>query len=483
MTISQPVSAKPLTDISIAQAQAAFRAGTLTSAALVEACLRRIEARSDLNAFVTVDTVGALQAARRADAERAAGKPLKPLAGIPIVVKDNIHAAGLPCTAGSPAFADFVPGEDAPTLKALRDAGVIVLGKTNLNEFAFGATGYNPCLNTGSLAGVRNAWDSSRIAGGSSAGSGVAIGARMALAALGTDTGGSMRIPPSLNGCASLRPSSGRYASQGTVPISRSRDTVGPMASCMADVALLDAVITGEHALPPVTLSGLRLGVPAECWANLDDDTREVASAALVKLQAHGVTLVDIANARLLELNEPIGFPVVIHEALSDMVAYLRDEGPGLSIEEVVSRIGSPDVKAIYENWVLPGKLPTPQGMVDVTPLYQAAQQFGRDALKQRYQELFQTLSLDALIFPTTTIVAPEANPGVNDPSVFGKLIRNTEPGASAGLACIQLPAGLGARTGLPVGLELDGPAFDDRRMLAIGIALESVLGRIPAAA
>jgi mandelamide amidase len=473
----------PPNHFTIHEAQQAFRAGGLTSVALVEACLHRIEARSELNAFVTVDPAGALQAARAADAARAAGQPLKPLAGIPIVVKDNIHAAGLPCSAGSPAFAGFVPREDAPTLKALRDAGAIVLGKTQLHEFAFGATGYNPCFNTGSLIGVRNAYDRNRISGGSSAGSGVAIGARMALAALGTDTGGSMRIPTSLNGCAALRPSSGRYASAGTVPISRSRDTVGPMAACMADVALLDAIITGEHALPPVTLAGLRLGIPAECWADLDEDTHAVASAALVKLKAHGITLVDIDDARLLALNDPIGFPVVIHEALSDMVAYLRDEGPGMSIQEVVSRIGSPDVKAIYKNWILPGKLPAPQGLVDVAPLYQAAQQSGRDALKQRYQALFHTLALDALLFPTTTIVAPEAAPGVNDPSVFGRLIRNTEPGASAGLACIQLPAGLGARTGLPVGLELDGPAFADRRLLAIGMALEAVLGRIPAAA
>jgi mandelamide amidase len=304
----------------------------------------------------------------------------------------------------------------------------------------------------------------------------------MALAALGTDTGGSMRIPPARNGCASLRPSSGRYCGIGTVPISRSRDTVGPMAACMADVALLDAIITGEHALPPVCLSSLRLGVPAECWAGLDDDTGAVASATLDKLKAHGVTLVDIADARLLALNDPIGFPVVVREALSGMVAYLRDEGPGLSIQEMVSRIGSPDVKAIYENWVMPGKLPTPQGMVDVAPLYAAARQTGRETLKRRYQELFADLALDALVFPTTTIVAPEAGPGVNDPAVFGRLIRNTEPGASAGLACIQLPIGLGPQSGLPVGLELDGPAFADRRLLAIGIALEAVLGRIPAA-
>lgn len=482
MKTSQATAATLSTDLTIYEAMAAFRDGTLTSTALVEACLRRIEERKHLNVFVTVDAPGALKAAAQADMERATGRPGKPLAGIPIVVKDNIHAAGLPCTAGSPALADFVPEKDAPTLQKLRDAGAIVLGKTNMNELAFGATGYNPSFNTGSMVGVRNAYDRERIAGGSSSGSAVAIGARMSLAALGTDTGGSMRIPCALNGCASLRPSSGRYQRLGTIPISTSRDTVGPMAQCMSDVALLDALITDDYALPPIALAGLRLGVPAEFWTKLDEETQECAEAALTKLREHGVTLIDIPDAGLFDLNQPIGFPVVIHEARVGMQAYLREQGPGISIEAMVDKINSPDVKAIYEQWVLPGKMPMPQGMVDVEPLYEAAEKSGRNALKQRYQTLYENLSIDALVFPTTTIVAPLARPEVNEPENFEGLIRNTEPAASAGLACIQLPVGLGRRSGLPVGLELDAPAGSDRRLLAIGIAIESVLGRIPPA-
>lgn len=481
MNISQSAAAVPLTDLTIHEASAALRDGTLTSTALVEACLSRIEELKHLNAFVTVDARGALAAAAQADLDRAAGKPLKPLAGIPIVVKDNIHAAGMPCTGGSPALADFVPEHDAPALQKLRDAGAIVLGKTNLHEFAFGATGYNPSFNTAGTVGMRNAYDSERIAGGSSSGSATAVGARMSVAALGTDTGGSMRIPCALNGCASLRPSSGRYPREGTIPISTSRDTVGPMARCMSDVALLDALVTGEHALPPVALAELRLGVPAEFWFNLDEETQACAEAALARLGAHGVTLVDIPDAGLFDLNQPIGLPVVLHEARVGMQAYLREQGPGISIEALVEKMNSPDVKAIYEQWVLPAKMPTPQGLVDVEPLYEAAEKTGRAALKQRYQLLYETFAIDALVFPTTTIVAPLARPEVNEPQTFDRLIRNTEPAASAGLACIQLPVGLGRDSGLPVGLELDAPAGSDRRLLAIGIALESVLGRIPA--
>lgn len=470
-----------MTDFTIYEAAAALRNGRLSSLQLVQACLERIEAGKSLNIFVTVDAEGALQAAKAADEARFAGDPLKPLSGIPIVIKDNIHSAGLRCTAGSPAFADFVPVEDAPTVQRLRAAGAIILGKTNMHELAFGATGYNSSFNTGSGVGVRNPYDAERIAGGSSSGSAAALGARMALGALGTDTGGSMRIPPALNGCASLRPSTDRYSGEGVIPIARSRDTVGPMALSMADVALLDALITGENTLPPVMLNELRLGIPGEFWQNLDDDTRELAEAAKDKLRAHDVTLVLLDETGLMALNDPVGFPVVVYEAYDSMKDYLRENGHGFSIEQMAQRIQSPDVRWIYENWVLPRKFPDASGqLADVALLYEAAQNGGRDALRSRYRELFEGHGLDALMFPTTAIVAPLANDEINKEENFRLLIQNTEPMASAGLPGIQLPIGLGKRSGLPVGMELDGPARCDRRLLAIGIALESVLGRLP---
>ncbi|MFC5697132.1 indoleacetamide hydrolase [Pseudomonas sp. GCM10022186] len=479
MNMFASFSRQVLSDLTIAEAQAAFRDGVLTSEELVRACLERIDEGRALNIFVTVDAEGALAAARAADAARARGEPQKALSGIPLVVKDNIHSVGLPCTAGSPAFAGFLPSEDAPAVRKLREAGAIILGKTNMHELAFGATGYNGAYNTGPDVGVRNPYDSTRIAGGSSSGSAAALGARMALAALGTDTGGSLRIPPALNGCASLRPSQGRYSDRGVIPIARSRDTVGPMGLCMADVALLDGLVTDDHGLPPVQLRQLRLGVPAECWASLDEDVRERAEAALETLERHGVTLVPIEDAGLLELNEPVGFPVVIFEAYDCMVEYLREYGHAMTIEDVAQKLHSPDVRAIYEHWVLPRKMPAGDALVDVRPIYQAARDTGREALRERYQDLFEIHALDALIFPTTCVVAPLAGEDVNLPSNFEALIRNTEPGASAGLPGIQLPIGLGSRSGLPVGIELDGPAFADRRLLAIGLVLESLFGRI----
>jgi mandelamide amidase len=254
------------------------------------------------------------------------------------------------------------------------------------------------------------------------------------------------------------------------------------MALCMADVALLDGLISGEAALPPVTLAGLRLGIAPGFWRDLDADTRAIAEAALDKLRAAGVTLVEVAEERLQALTQPIGTLVVIHEARPAMEAWLREQGPGIGIDELARGIASPDVQAIYAQLVLPSQVPTADGLVDSAPLYAAAMASGRPALQAHYAELFARHALDAFIFPTTPVVAPAAGPEVNEPACFERLISNTEPSASAGLPGIQLPAGLGAASGLPVGLELDGPAGSDRRLLAIGIALEAVLGRIPRA-
>jgi Asp-tRNA(Asn)/Glu-tRNA(Gln) amidotransferase A subunit family amidase len=479
MNVFGPKSQSVLTDLTIAEALSAFRNGKLTSVELVNACLKRAEEGKELNVYVTLDGEGALESARHADEQRKSGQLMKPLSGIPIVIKDNIHTAGLRCTAGSPAFADYVPSEDAPTVRKLREAGAIILGKTNMHELAFGATGYNQNFNTGSGIGVRNPYNSSRVAGGSSSGSAAALGARMALGSLGTDTGGSMRIPPALNGCASLRPSAGRYSGLGLIPIAESRDTVGPMALCMSDLTLLDSIITDEYELPPIELNELRLGVPSEFWRNLDTDTKKLAEAALNKLQDHGVTFVPIDDAGLQALNEPVGFSVVIYEAYECMVKYLSDYGHDMDIKQLAKKIASPDVRSIYEEWILPRKMPTNDGLVDVEPLYKAAQSGGRQVLRDRYQELFTQHKLDALFFPTTAIVAPLANDEVNIPSNFEYLIQNTESSASAGIPSIQIPVGLGDSTGLPVGVELDGPQGSDRRLLAIGQLLESIFGRI----
>jgi Asp-tRNA(Asn)/Glu-tRNA(Gln) amidotransferase A subunit family amidase len=456
-------------------------AGSFTSLQVTEAYLARAKARTAHNAFVTLDEAGALNAARAADTRRASGAACLPLQGVPIAVKDNIHAAGLPSTAGTPALKNFVPTADAPVLQKLRDAGAIVLGKTNMHELAFGISGYNPAFNTSSNVGVRNAYDVTRMSGGSSAGSGVAVGARMAPAALGTDTGGSVRVPCALNGCASLRPTVGRYAQAGIAPISHTRDTAGPMAVSMNDVDLMDRVITGAATVAPADLRGVRVGRVADFLVNMDADTQAAYNAALAKLQAAGVTVVDVAMPDLAMLNGNVSFSVAFYEAHDDLVAYLAVSNTGLTIQQVVASIASPDVKGAYEAFVLPRMLPTPTGSVIANaPVYSAAMATHRPALMKLYADTFANHRLDALIFPTVPKVALPANAESSSLGNFLLFIQNTDPGSNAGIPGIQLPMGLGAASKLPVGLELDGPAGSDRRLIAIGMAIEALLGRIP---
>jgi indoleacetamide hydrolase len=477
---AQAQSAVDLDHLTATQAASDLCAGKYTSVALVSATIARAKARPELNAFITLDEAGALKAARAYDAARTRHASCKPLGGVPIAIKDNIEVAGLPASAGTPALKNYVPGDDAPVVAKLRAAGAIIVGKTNMHELAFGVTGYNLTFKSGAEFGVRNAYDTTKIAGGSSSGNGAAIAAHIIPAAVGTDTGGSVRIPCAFNGCMSLRPTVGRYSATGVAPISHTRDTPGPMAGSMTDVALLDRVIAGGGPIEAAGLKGIRLGLVAATTANLDDDTKAAFSAALDKLKAAGVVVVDVDMPKLMELNGQVGFPVALYEAYDDMVAYLK-RGPKISIEELAKGIASPDVKGTYDGLVIPRKLPGPDNtVVDAKPAYDAAIKTARPALQQLYRETFANNHLDAIVFPTVPKVAVAANIEASGVANFVLYIQNTDPGSNAGVPGIQIPIALGATSKLPVGMELDGPSGSDRRLLAIGMALEKLLGHIP---
>lgn len=469
-----------LDELTLTQAAAELALGKITSHALTSAALARAKANADLNAFVTLDEEDALKAAVAFDAQ-GAGAGSKPLGGVPIVIKDNIEVAGLPCTAGTPGLKTFIPTADAPVAAKLRAAGAVIIGKTNMHELAFGISGYNTAFKSGAEYGVRNAYDRTLIAGGSSSGTGAAIGTRIVAGGLGTDTGGSVRVPGALNGCASLRPTVGRYPQGGIAPISHTRDTAGPMAATMADVALLDRIIAGGDAVQAADLSQVRLGLVKAMLANIDADTETAFQAALARLKAQGVTIIDVEMPELAPLNGQVGFPIALYEAYDDMVAYLDRTGTGITIEAMVAQIASDDVKGTYEGLVLPRKLPTPDGnVVDAKPLYDEAINVARPALQALYQKTFADNRIDALAFPTTPRVAIACNPESSSLENFGLFIQNTDPGSNAGIPGIQIPIALGATSKLPIGLELDGPAGSDERLLAIGVALDGVFGRLP---
>jgi indoleacetamide hydrolase len=465
--------------LTLTQAAADLRAGKITSTALTTEALARAEANADLNAFVTLDETGALKAATAFD---AADNKDRLLGGVPIVIKDNIEVAGLPCSAGTPALKHYVPKADAPVVAKLRAAGAVIIGKTSMHELAFGISGYNTAFKTGAEFGVRNAYDRTLMAGGSSSGTGAAIGARIVAGGLGTDTGGSVRVPAALNGCASLRPTIGRYPQAGIAPISHTRDTAGPMAATIADVELLDRVIAGGEAVQAADLKQMRIGIVRSMLINLDTDTDAAFQAAVAKLKAQGVTVVEIEMPHLAELNGQVGFPVALYEAYDDMVAYLAHTGTGITIDALAREIASPDVKGNYDGLVIPRKLPGPDNtLVDAAPIYDAAIRSARPALQALYGRTFADNRLDAIAFPTTPRVAIASNPDSSSLENFGLFIQNTDPGSNAGIPGIQIPIALGAVSKLPIGLELDGPASSDRRLLALGMALEKVLGRLPA--
>src|SRR3954452_13331551 len=464
--------------LTLTQAAADLRAGKVTSTALTTEALARAKANADLNAFVTLDQAGALKVAAAFD---ATGDRTKPLGGVPIVIKDNIEVAGLPCSAGTPALKDYVPTADAPVAAKLRAAGAVIIGKTSMHELAFGISGYNTAFKTGAEFGVRNAYDRALIAGGSSSGTGAAIGARIVAGGLGTDTGGSVRVPAALNGCASLRPTIGRYPQAGIAPISHTRDTAGPMAATAADVALLDRVIAGGDAVQAADLRLVRIGIVKTMLSNLDADTDAAFQAALTKMKTQGVTIVEIEMPHLAELNGQVRFPVALYEAYDDMVAYLAHIGTGITIDALAREIATPDVKGTYDGLVIPRKLPGPDNtLVDAEPIYDAAIRSARPALQALYGKTFADNRLDAIAFPTTPRIAIASNPDSSSLENFALFIQNTDPGSNAGIPGIQIPIALGARSKLPIGLELDGPAGSDRGLLAIGMALDAVFERLP---
>lgn len=473
------------------QAVAAIRAGTVSAELYVSALIARAKTMGDLNAMITLDEAGALAAARRIDAERAAGKPVGALAGLAIVVKDNINTQGLKTTGGTPALANLQPARHAPTLQKLVDAGAVILGKSNLHELAFGITSTNFTLGRNADGSAskpcRNPYDKTRSPGGSSGGTAVAIAARFAAAGLGTDTGGSTRIPAAFCGIAGLRPSVGnggaerRYNDENAVvPISHTRDTVGPMARTVADLALLDAVITGTEVPRARSLQGLRLGLPASFWAGLDSGVKAVAEAARQKLQQAGVVFVEADLSGVMTLNDQISFQVALTEPKTDLPAYLKANQSSLTLADVSAGLSSPDVKGAF------GAI-----LADAfAAQYPDAIAVHRPALQKLYRDYFSAHKVEAVLFPTAILPAPviDAVNGSSKVSInggpeldeFGTVIRNTDPCSNAGIPSLSLPAGL-TPAGLPVGLELDGPLGSDQNLLAIGMAMETVLGSVAA--
>jgi mandelamide amidase len=456
-------------ELTLLEAAAALRTRQLGHLEYVQALLQQTERMSPLNAWISRDPQRLIEQAKSLDQARP--KHQMPLAGIPVAIKDNIDTSDLPTSGGTRSLLDARPQRNAPVVDVLLQAGALIAGKTNLHELALGGT-----TNNAVTGACRNPWNPLRIPGGSSGGSAVAVAARMVPAALGTDTGASVRLPAALCGVVGFRPSTGRYASPGILHLSPTKDTVGPMARCVADVAWLDGLLAKDRLhLPNVSLKGLRLGIPrGDFFEGADPQVLAVIEQALDTLVAEGVVCVTLDVPDLKQHNDATGSTLVMFEMMQSLPAYAKAQG--LSMDALLAGVGSPDVARILSRQL---------GHERVTATAYAAALARRQKLQAAYARHFADHRLDALIFPTCLMTAPligqddRVHLSGRQVPTFQTLIRNTDPGSNAGLPGISLPAGLTAE-GLPVGLELDGALGTDRHLLAVAAAIERVLPRLP---
>jgi aspartyl-tRNA(Asn)/glutamyl-tRNA(Gln) amidotransferase subunit A len=426
--------AAPLTDAGVIDAAERIRDGAWTAVALTEACLARIDAlEPDIEAWAHIDREVALAAARRLDADRAAGRPLGPLHGVPIGIKDIIDVAGMPTTAGAAAFAHTMPAHDATLVARLRAAGAVIVGKTQATQFAY----LDP-------APTHNPWSGERTPGGSSSGSAAAVAARMVPGAIGTQTVGSILRPAAYCGVVGLKGAFGQVPLDGVVPLARSLDHAGPLARSVADAALLESVIA-DVPLVLVRSGPPRLGVIRESVDLAEPGLRRHLDEVLDRLADAGATVVD----------------VVLPEAIRTLPGagrVLLEGGAAASHVEMFAAHADeygPTIRAL----VLAGQARTSMEVAAA----ERARRAGREAIRPL------VTAHDALVSPVAPTSAPARAEGTGDGSLCA-------PWSTIGVPAISLPSGLDA-AGLPYAIQLVGGVDGLSRTLEVAAWCERVIG------
>ena len=445
--------------LSITEVSALVKLKKVSPLELTRACLARIETlNASLNAFITVTAESALADARRAESEVQHGRWLGPLHGIPIALKDLIDTAGVRTTGASALFKDRIPTEDASVVRRLKSAGAILLGKLNMQELAYGGTSvpsfYGP---------VSNPWDLERITGGSSGGSAAAVAAGLCYAALGSDTGGSIREPAAFCGIVGLKPTYGRVSTHGVLPLSWSLDHIGPMTRTVLDAAILLQAIAGydpddtasenrsvgRHLeSQEVARESARVGVPREFfYADLDPEVQEALENALRVLIVVGAKMVDIS---LVLSKDRSVFRAEAYATQADNIA----KTPELYLPETLAKFKT--------------------GAAIDAPAYIRAR---RDLDRLRRSTLSVFSSVDFLVTPTTPVTAPKAAdyPASAEEALAldGRLLRNARPFNMFGLPTISVPCGF-SRTGLPIGMQISAAPWEEQQLFRIARAFEA---------
>jgi aspartyl-tRNA(Asn)/glutamyl-tRNA(Gln) amidotransferase subunit A len=445
-----------------------FRRRRLSPVELTKLLLTRIEKLNPkLNAYLTVTAELSLAQAKKAESELFAPRGRKghrdrgPLHGIPISLKDNIKTAGVRTTAGSKILEDFIPKKDAAIVAQLKRAGIVILGKTNMHEFAYGVTSNNPHYGP-----VRNPWDLERIPGGSSGGSAVGVAAGLSYGSIGTDTGGSIRIPASLCGVVGVKPTIGRVNTDGTIPLSSHLDCVGPLARTVQDAALLLDPIVLRAKREPLLSSAckstskpekIKLGLPREFFLDvISSDVENIFEASLHSLREIGAMIKELSIPLLKETEDAgneIAWPEATHyhQEAGWFPARAADYG-----EDVRSRLE--------------------MGTKVAATVYLRALEL-RDKFIQQIHLAMAHAGVDALVVPTTPITAPLISEETSrikekDYATRALLLRNNRPANLAGVPGISIPCGLTA-TGMPVGLQFISAATNEHLLLRIAHAFE----------
>src|SRR5713101_5449460 len=469
---------------------AAVAAGDVSAVDLTKAHLDRIE-QTDLQvrAFLYVASDGALAAARMVDERRAAGEPLGPLAGVPLALKDVFTTADMPTTCGSKILAGWRPPYDATITARLRAAGVVILGKTNMDEFAMGSSTENSAFGPS-----RNPWDLARVPGGSSGGSAAAVAAYQAPLGIGTDTGGSIRQPAAVCGLVGVKPTYGGSSRYGLVAFASSLDTPGPLTRTVLDAALLHETISGhdpcdstslDAPVPPVVaaaknpdVAGLRIGVVTELAGDgYAGGVLSCFNEAIELLESLGAKVIEVSCPHF-RYALPAYYLIAPSECSSNLARFdgmryglrVGDDGTR-SAEEVMSLTRAAGFGAEVKRRIMLGTYALSSGYYDA--YYGKAQQV-RTLITRDFEAAFE--QVDVLVSPTTPTTAFPIGERADDPIAMYLADLCTIPSDLAGNAALTVPCGLAPEDGLPVGLQIMAPVLADDRVYRVGAAVEAVL-------
>jgi len=428
----------------------------------------KVSESGGLNAIQSFDKDSLMKKAMDADQKRQHGTG-GILCGLPFIAKDNLNSTDFPTTAGTNSLMGHTTSSNAGAIDDLLKEDAILGAKASMHELAFGITSNNAVTGP-----VRNPVNMDKIPGGSSGGTAAAVGRGIFPIGLGTDTGGSCRIPAALCGVVGFRPSTGRYSSEGVVPISHTRDTVGTIARNVSDISLFDGVLSGNtfKKIEPF-LDGITLGIPKEVFFdNLESEVEKVIQAQLSILEKSGILLKEISMAEIWSHNEAFGFPVALYEVMKDLPAYLEKYVANVNFAKLVSGIGSPDVAGVFASQMGADAIPE--------AVYNEAINTHRPAMKNIYNKVFSDNGLNGIVFPTTPLTARDIGEdetvdlnGTKVPT-FPTYIRNTDLGSNIGAPGISLPCS--GETSLPIGIEIDGLPDQDQKLLSLANTIEMML-------